>query len=390
MKIVLITDGIWPYVTGGMQKHSYYMAKYLAKNKVSVLVYFTTKRTEINNLELDKYYTKGELKFIEFVKVEYPKKYSFPGHYIYESYLYSKAVLQEFKKQESSADIIYIQGFSGWALMNYLNTEKIKTPTIVNFHGLEMFQKPASTKSIFINAFFRPFVLKNIELASYVQSLGGELTTILEQTKEKKQIFELGIGIDETWVYKQTEEKATSDESKIKRFVFLGRYERRKGIEELNLVLKQLIEEKKFNAYFDFIGPIPISRRLTHPNITYHGLIKEAGGIQNILRNSDILVCPSHSEGMPTVILEAMASGCAIIATDVGAVNIEVGDRNGWLIQPANKKELKEAIVEACEIQKEILLLKKKRSIKKVEENFLWSVIAEKHLSAFSKIIKQK
>jgi glycosyltransferase involved in cell wall biosynthesis len=390
MKVALITDGIWPYVTGGMQKHSYYMAKYLAKNKVSVLVYFTTKRTEIDDLKLDKYYTKEELEFLEFVKVEYPKKYSFPGHYIYESYLYSKAVLQEFKKQESSADIVYIQGFSGWALMNYLNTEKIKTPTMVNFHGLEMFQKPASTKSIFINAFFRPFVFKNIKLASYVQSLGGELTTILEQIKEKKQIFELGIGIDETWVYKQTEKKKISAKNKIKRFVFLGRYERRKGIEELNLVLKQLIEEKKFNAYFDFIGPIPASKRLTHPNIIYHGLIKEADGIQNILRNSDILVCPSHSEGMPTVILEAMASNCAIIATDVGAVRLEVNDKNGWLIEPANINQLKETIVTAIGISKEELFQKKKISVEKINSDFLWSVKAKKHIEIFSHIIKNK
>jgi glycosyltransferase involved in cell wall biosynthesis len=386
MKVALITDGIWPYVTGGMQKHSYYMAKYLAKNKVSVLVYFTTKRTEIDDLKLDKYYTKEELEFLEFVKVEYPKKYSFPGHYIYESYLYSKEVLQEFKKQESSADIVYIQGFSGWALMNYLNTEKIKTPTMVNFHGLEMFQKPASTKSIFINAFFRPFVFKNIKLASYVQSLGGELTTILEQIKEKKQISELGIGIDETWVYKQTEKKTISAKNKIKRFVFLGRYERRKGIEELNLVLKQLIEEKKFNAYFDFIGPIPASKRLTHPNIIYHGLIKEADGIQNILRNSDILVCPSHSEGMPTVILEAMASGCAIIATNVGAVKLEVNDKNGWLIEAQDVKTLKNTLLKAQNLSEEMLQEKKNESIKMIEEFFLWSVIIDKHIEVFKKI----
>ena len=36
---------------------------------------------------------------------------------------------------------------------------------------------------------------------------------------------------------------------------------------------------------------------------------------------------------MPTVILEAMACGCAIIATDVGAVKTMVNEKNGSLIK---------------------------------------------------------
>ena len=39
MKIALITDGIYPYVMGGMQKHSYFLAKYLAKNKIKIDLY---------------------------------------------------------------------------------------------------------------------------------------------------------------------------------------------------------------------------------------------------------------------------------------------------------------------------------------------------------------
>jgi hypothetical protein len=36
MKILLLTDGIFPFVMGGMQKHSYYLAKYLDKEVVDV------------------------------------------------------------------------------------------------------------------------------------------------------------------------------------------------------------------------------------------------------------------------------------------------------------------------------------------------------------------
>ena len=48
------------------------------------------------------------------------------------------------------------------------------------------------------------------------------------------------------------------------------------------------------------------------------------------------MVCPSYSEGMPNVILEAMARGLAIIATDVGAIAEMVDSTNGILM--ANNK----------------------------------------------------
>ena len=39
MRIALLTDGIYPYVMGGMQRHSYYLAKYLARAGVHVDLY---------------------------------------------------------------------------------------------------------------------------------------------------------------------------------------------------------------------------------------------------------------------------------------------------------------------------------------------------------------
>ena len=52
MRIALITDGIWPYVLGGMQKHSYYLCKYLAQQNVYVdLYHFNQSNYDISKLE---------------------------------------------------------------------------------------------------------------------------------------------------------------------------------------------------------------------------------------------------------------------------------------------------------------------------------------------------
>ena len=93
-----------------------------------------------------------------------------------------------------------------------------------------------------------------------------------------------------------------------------------------------------------------------------------------------MLVCPSWSEGFPNVILEAMASGLAIIATHVGAVAAMVSDKNGWLIEPTNKQQLEIALINAIDSKE--LISKKEYSLQLVQSTFNWEVIAQKTIEA--------
>ena len=63
------------------------------------------------------------------------------------------------------------------------------------------------------------------------------------------------------------------------------------------------------------------------------------------LKAFDIFVLPSVKEGMPWVILEAMAAGLPIVATRVGGVSEMIKDeQNGLLIEPKNSQVLAEKI----------------------------------------------
>lgn len=55
------------------------------------------------------------------------------------------------------------------------------------------------------------------------------------------------------------------------------------------------------------------------PRIIFRGHLTDAREVQRILRASDIYVLPSEVEGLSIAMLEAMASGAAMIVTDVGA-----------------------------------------------------------------------
>ena len=67
------------------------------------------------------------------------------------------------------------------------------------------------------------------------------------------------------------------------------------------------------------------------------------------LQEADVLALPSRSENLPTVILEAMAAGLPVIATDVGGVSEVVKNcATGLLVKPEDPSALAEAIA-ACD-----------------------------------------
>jgi glycosyltransferase involved in cell wall biosynthesis len=381
MKVALVTDGIWPYAVGGMQRHSYSLCKHLAQSGVHVDLYYTVKN-KTHEPDLSNVFTAEELRNIEPHFVNYPAGLYFPGHYIWKSYQYSRLIYQQLYKHLREYDVVYIQGFSGWGL---LNKKKLlgfsPPPCIVNLHGLEMFQQASSFKGRLQQYLFKPFAKHQLLKADYVQSLGGALTSILLSLGiSGSKIIECPNAIEQTWLT-ETIPHPHSPRS----FTFIGRYESRKGIDQLNSVLKKLVNEGESFA-MHFIGPIPESYQIKDDRIYYHGQLVDVSEIKRILDETDFLVVPSSAEGMPTVILEAMARGCAIIATKVGAVSEMVANDNGILMGRQHIQVLYDSMTNGLAIDDVALVRMKTASLKKVNEFFLWEKIITAMQSSFSKL----
>ncbi|HME99622.1 MAG TPA: glycosyltransferase, partial [Terriglobia bacterium] len=71
----------------------------------------------------------------------------------------------------------------------------------------------------------------------------------------------------------------------------------------------------------------------------------ERQDVPDILREVDIVVHPSLTEGLSNVILEAMAAGIPVVATRVGGNPELVEDgRTGFLVPAENSEEIADAI----------------------------------------------
>jgi len=366
MRIALLTDGIYPYVIGGMQKFAYQLVKQIIASGHEVyLFHFNKSEYDINKLE---FFSAEEQKHIKSFVIPFPHSNNLPFHYFYESRKYAGLLADELTKIIDEIDFIFVQGFCSSALPD-ISKRKGFPPVALHLHGLEMFQSSPSLKAGFSKYMFRTEAKANLSKADYTISFGGKLTPLLEKFVKKKQIWEIPGGIEESWFTPNTRQK----DSKV-HFVFVGRYERRKGITELNTALKMLLPTGGFT--FDFVGPIPEEHKINAPEIRYHGQLSTEADIKNILSKADVLVCPSYAEGMPYVIMEAMACGLAIIATDVGAVSLLVNGDNGWLLPRPDEKKLYKTMLSVLSEKPEALELKKINSSLKIK-NFTFAKVTE-------------
>ncbi|MBA2612458.1 MAG: glycosyltransferase family 4 protein [Bacteroidetes bacterium] len=374
MKIALITDGIWPYVLGGMQKHSYYLCKYLAQKKVQVHLYHFNQSTyDIPKLE---FFTLEEKQYITSIIVDFPKGGALPGHYIRNSYAHSKLIFEALKDKLQSYDFIYTKGFTGWYLIEQKNAGKIKCAKIgVKFHGYEMFQKAPDLKTKLQHVSLLRKPVKEIsQTADVVFSYGGKITEIiLSIGVDPKHIIELPSGVEHNTVLKEI--RPTGETLK---FLFLGRYERRKGIEELNSAIQLLSKDHNRKTEFHFIGPIPTEKQLKDIRVIYHGEIRDKIKLTEQIKNCDVLICPSWSEGMPNVILEAMANGLTVLATDVGAVNVLVNDKTGYLISNSNPEVIRSMLDKIITSRDKEIDAKKHNALDLIKEKFVWEILIEK------------
>ncbi|RZS72213.1 glycosyltransferase family 4 protein [Pseudobacter ginsenosidimutans] len=363
-----------------MQKHSFYLCKYLARNKVYVDLYHTGK--QIPKPDLSTCFTMEELKYITSYVIPYQQSDRLPGHYLRTSHQYSKVLYERFRTTPP-VDLIYAKGLAGWYLLEQKKSGEKLPPVLLNVHGYEYYQKTASFRNKLEQIILRPAFRNVSTYSDYIYSYGGKITDIIRKNipNASQKIIEIPTGIERDFI--------TDNMPGInfpRQFVYLGRFERRKGIHELHEAIGQL--KKLYKFQFHFIGNIPERYRVKSPEIIYHGQLNNKEAIKAILDNADVLVCPSYAEGMPNVILEGMACQCAIIATDVGAVAAQVNERNGWLIEPGSSSSLQQALMKALEIPDQELLEKKKESVNRIRKEFLWDNIIFQVLDSFNKVIE--
>ncbi len=202
-------------------------------------------------------------------------------------------------------------------------------PSVIFFRSTEIIGRPMSK-------FRRKFLALILDIPTVVVSQSSLLA------KELESIGRKSVDVIPNWLpagYMIAEQPKTFPADGIVNFVFVGWLERTKGVSELiEAVAKLQSLTTRFRLYLVGNGSLEVEvsdaiacRRLE--NVRALGWMQHDEVI-NVLGFAHVFVLPSHSEGFPNALLEAISQGLPVIATRVGGIpDSIVHDVNGMLVE---------------------------------------------------------
>lgn len=174
----------------------------------------------------------------------------------------------------------------------------------------------------------------------------------------------------------------------------VGRLSSEKGYTYFLNAAKDVLEDYP-NIYFLIVGDGPQRQELINlvssigikGNVVFTGIRTDINRIYSLL---DIFVISSITEGLPMVLLEALASRKPVISTNVGAIaQVIEHEVNGLFVEPGNIEQLADAIKTLLDNKYQSVTLAQ-RGYEKVSMYFSSKTMADKYIDVYQKLMEIK
>ena len=255
-------------------------------------------------------------------------------------------------------------------ILSYLNRKKL--PYIITCHGSDV---PGYNPDRFglQHKLLKPIWNEIVKNASCITSPSSYFKDLILKAGNynKVEVIPNGIHSDD-FIPKEKEKK----------ILIVSRLFERKGVQYVIDVMKDI---KSYELVI--CGTGPYKEQLDHQikksglkNVHLLGYVSPER-LKKEYETSSIFVFPSSAESFGVVLLEAMASGCAIITSDVTGCPEVVGD-TALLVKPKSSEAIEKALIKLIENDglREKLGVSARR---RVEKKFTWNVIAKKYLDVY-------
>jgi glycosyltransferase involved in cell wall biosynthesis len=197
----------------------------------------------------------------------------------------------------------------------------------------------------------------------------------------------------EEWPYR-FEQRAAGEPLRL---VFVGRFVAKKGIGDLLQALS-LLRERGNDSQLTVIGSGPLEADLLAcarelglgDAVTWQGVLPRES-VRDTMVDADALVVPSliapngDRDGIPNVVLEAMALGTPVIGTQVGSLPEVLTERTGWIAEPENPESLAATITE-FQHRPDEAETRRREARTRIEEDFSAEKLALERAGLFDKL----
>jgi glycosyltransferase involved in cell wall biosynthesis len=130
-----------------------------------------------------------------------------------------------------------------------------------------------------------------------------------------------------------------------------------------------------------------LQRQIDRAGLTRHCVLAGfRADLDCYVTHLDLMVLPSHTEGLPNVVLEACAAGVPVLATAVGGSPEVIDDGNtGYLVPPARPDLLAARLIDAL-ADREQLRAVGRHGRERVLASFGFAAQAEEYLELFEEL----
>lgn len=173
------------------------------------------------------------------------------------------------------------------------------------------------------------------------------------------------------------------------RFLLIARMLWDKGISEY-IEAARIVKHRYPNTVFQLLGPTGADNRTAIPLQTLQGWVEEGvveylgetDDVRDYIAASDAVVLPSYREGMSRALLEGMAMGRPLIATDVPGCRDTIDEgKSGLLCQLKDPEDLANKLIQFIEITPEKREEMGRASREKAEKEFDHNIVLEAYHS---------
>jgi glycogen synthase len=385
-KRLLLINYEFPPIGGGASNASYYLAQSFIKKGYEITV-LTTYFPRDEKFKFD-----GEL-----ITVKCFRKYVHKAR-LFEIALFALkgffAGRKWIRKNKLDGVVAFFGVPSGWIARRIAKKKKI--PFVVSLRGADV---PGFVERNleWIHYFVRGSIMKVWDDAKYVIANSSGLRALALKSNDKNPIELIPNGVDtdfykpdwaddkESFLAKYREEEYCLEKIKL---LFVGRFSRQKGLLHLMKALDMLPKEYHKRIAITLIGDGPDKLAVLDSISSIQDSIEihllgwmDKENLKKAYLDHEVFIFPSLDEGMPNVVLEAMASGRPILGTRIaGTDELVANDVNGWLVAPASPKELADAIINICHTS--LRELKEYAAASRLKaERRSWDSVADDYLS---------
>jgi teichuronic acid biosynthesis glycosyltransferase TuaC len=179
--------------------------------------------------------------------------------------------------------------------------------------------------------------------------------------------------------------------------VYVGYVSERKGIKDLLSAVQRLAASGRRRLRLILVGRNDLGSFIKDFTRTQgiEELVVQVGPVLHDrvkiwMALADAFILPSHSEGMPTVLFEALYAGVPAIFTRVGGIGDILQDgREALLIQPKSVEAIEQSIVRLMD-DPNLCREMGARGHKLIRDNFTWAMNADRHLRLYEQVLADR